>query len=47
MTIKYKELFGLTAISDEAIERAAESPAEIIPSIGEQVATPNLQTASR
>lgn len=24
MTIKFKELFGLTAISDEAIERAAE-----------------------
>lgn len=31
MTIKFKELFGLTAISDEAIERTAESPAEIIP----------------
>ena len=31
MTIKYKELFGLEAVSDEALERAAESSAEVIP----------------
>ena len=31
MTIKFKELFGLEAVSDEVLEQAAENSSEIIP----------------